>query len=291
MTNEQPSLITRSILKHHRHEVAAQTDQLAVEEPLDIRLSNGGPARSVAITMRTPGRDADLARGFLFTEGVFGARTRATVPDTFGVQCAISPHSGPRPGPQRGGSNVVTVTLPPTEAIDWNRLDRHSYTSSSCGVCGKTSLDQVYQTIPFGDSPNTFTVTPEVLYALPDKLGSTQVLFAQTGGIHAVGLFTPQGELLHFAEDVGRHNALDKLIGHYHAQQSLPLDAHVLLLSGRASFELIQKAGMAGVGVVAAVGAPSSLAVQLAEELSITLIGFLREGRFNCYCGEERIGR
>lgn len=268
---EQPNLISYRISKYRAYEVAAHTDQLAVEEPLDIRLSNGAPAKSVAITMRTPGNDADLARGFLFTEGILGPRTQ--------VQCDVTK------------SNVVTAVLPPTETIDWNRLNRHSYTSSSCGVCGKTSLEQVFQTIPFGDVPATFTVSPEVLYQLPEKLRSAQVLFEQTGGIHAVGLFSPQGELLHFAEDVGRHNALDKLIGRYHAQQSLPLDGHVLLLSGRASFELIQKAGMAGIGVVAAVGAPSSLAVQLAEELGITLVGFLRGERFNCYCGEARVER
>jgi len=268
---EHPNLISRTVSKYRAREVAAQTDHLAVEEPLDIRLSNGGPARSVAITMRTPGDDANLARGFLFTEGILGARTP--------VQC------------EETKSNVVTVCLPPAEAIDWSRLNRHSYTSSSCGVCGKTSLEQVYQTIPFGNAPRTLLVPPEVLYSLPNKLRAAQVLFAQTGGIHAAGLFTPQGELLHFAEDVGRHNAFDKLIGHYHARQALPLDAHVLLLSGRASFELIQKAGMAGIGLVAAVGAPSSLAVQLAEELGITLVGFLREGRFNCYGGKERLER
>lgn len=269
MKAPQLHLFPHPISKYNADEVAEHTDQLAVEEPLDIRLSNGGPARSVAITMRTPGRDADLARGFLFTEGILGARTP--------VQCEVTK------------SNVVTVILPPAEAINWQRLSRHSYTSSSCGVCGKTSLEQVYQTIPFGGAPPTFTVSPEVLYQLPEKLRSAQVLFEQTGGIHAVGLFSSQGELLHFAEDVGRHNALDKLIGHYHAQAALPLDARVLLLSGRASFELIQKAGMAGVGVVAAVGAPSSLAVQLAEELGITLVGFLRGERFNCYGGSARI--
>lgn len=266
---EQPNLISRTISKYRAHEVAAQADQLAVEEPLDIRLSNGASARSVAITMRTPGNDEDLARGFLFTEAIIGAQTQ--------VQCAVTK------------SNVVTVTLPPSESIDWNRLNRHSYTSSSCGVCGKTSLEQVYQTIPFEEAPKNFAVSPAVLYSLPDKLRSAQTLFNQTGGIHAVGLFTPSGKILHFAEDVGRHNALDKLIGHYQAQGNLPLDHHVLLLSGRASFELIQKAGMAGIGVVAAVGAPSSLAVQLAEELGITLAGFLRGKRFNCYSGAERI--
>ena len=149
---EQPNLVVRTISKYRAREVAAQTDHLAVEEPLDIRLSNGGAARSVAITMRTPGNDEDLARGFLFTEGVLGAQTQ--------VQCGVTK------------SNVVTATLPPAEAIDWNRLNRHSYTSSSCGVCGKTSLEQVYQTIPFGDALSTFTVSPEVLYALPDKLRS-----------------------------------------------------------------------------------------------------------------------
>lgn len=244
-------------------------DLLAVEEPLDIRLKSSGPARSVAITMRTPGRDADLARGFLFTEGIIGARTQ--------VRC------------EEEKSNVVTIVLPPETSVDWKKLERHSYTSSSCGVCGKTSLEQVFTTVPFGDTSGRLRVTPDVLQSLPAKLRTAQELFDQTGGIHAAGLFTSSGDLLHFAEDVGRHNALDKLIGHYHARDELPLDDHLLLLSGRASFELIQKAGMAGVGLVAAVGAPSSLAAQLAEELGITLIGFLREGGFNCYSGVKRV--
>lgn len=267
---DHPGLHVQPINRFTNGEVAKVNDLLAVEEPLDMRLSNGGTARSVAITMRTPGRDEDLARGFLFTEGILGPRTRGAV--------------------EVVKSNVVTVSLPPSETIDWKRLERHSYTSSSCGVCGKTSLDQVYTAIPFGDGNNSLRVQPAILQTLPSKLRSAQELFDQTGGIHAASLFSPTGDLLHFAEDVGRHNALDKLIGHYHALGQLPLDNHVLLLSGRASFELIQKAGMAGIGLVAAVGAPSSLAAQLAEELGITLVGFLRKGGFNCYTGVERLG-
>lgn len=248
----------------------AATDLLAVEEPLDIRIAAGGTTRSVAITMRTPGRDEDLARGFLFTEGVLAGGMKVTVKTT--------------------AENVVSVALPAGQTVDWKRLERHSYTSSSCGVCGKTSLDQVYATVPYGEVPGAgFRVAPESLSLLPAKLRAAQELFEKTGGIHAAGLFDLTGELLHFAEDVGRHNALDKMIGHGLREGLLPLSEHLLLLSGRASFELIQKAAMAGIGLVAAVGAPSSLAVALAEEMGITLCGFVRGGNFNVYCGEERL--
>lgn len=240
-------------------------DVLAVEEPLDIRIGK----RSVAITMRTPGRDVDLALGFLFSEGILGAGTQ--------VQGEVSKN------------NVVTVTLPPGTTVDWKRLERHSYTSSSCGVCGKTSLEQVYAAVPYGDMSTSVRATPETLQSLPEKLRAAQELFSQTGGIHAAGLFNQKGELLHFAEDVGRHNALDKLVGHYFGLGQLPLEEHILLLSGRASFELIQKAAMAGIGIVAAVGAPSSLAVSLGEELGLTVCGFTSERGFNCYSGLERL--
>lgn len=240
-------------------------DVLAVEEPLDIRIGN----QSVAITMRTPGRDIDLALGFLFGEGILAAGTQ--------VQGKVSK------------SNVVTVTLPSGATVDWKRLERHSYTSSSCGTCGKTSLEQVYAAVPYGETPASVRIKPKTLRSLPAKLRAAQELFSQTGGIHAAGLFSSDGELLHFAEDVGRHNALDKLVGHYFSRGQLPLGKHVLLLSGRASFELIQKAAMAGIGVVAAVGAPSSLAVSLGQELGLTLCGFTSERGFNCYCGLERI--
>ena len=269
MTNH-PGLHQRQIHRYKDHTATAVTDLLAVEEPLDVRIKAAGSTRSVAITMRTPGRDEDLARGFLFTEGVLGAGTR--------VQSKLDK------------GNVVTIELPAGEVVDWKRLERHSYTSSSCGVCGKTSLEQVFNAVPHGGSPGGFRMAPAVIQSLPEKLRAAQELFGQTGGIHAAGLFSLGGELLHFAEDVGRHNALDKLIGHYHRLEALPLDRHLLLLSGRASFELIQKAAMAGIMLVAAVGAPSSLAVALAEELEITLCGFTRPGGFNCYAGLERIG-
>ncbi|MFT5997756.1 MAG: FdhD protein [Neolewinella sp.] len=250
--------------------MTATDDILAVEEPLDIRVRTGGADRSVAITMRTPGRDEDLARGFLFTEGVLLADLPVTV--------------------ETGKENVVTVTLPPGQNVDWKRLERHSYTSSSCGVCGKTSLEQVYAAVPYGEAPGVgFQVDAALIHSLPAKLRAAQELFDKTGGIHAAGLFDLSGQLLHFAEDVGRHNALDKLIGYGLRERLLPFGERLLLLSGRASFELIQKAAMAGIGLVAAVGAPSSLAAALAEELGLTLCGFVRGGSFNVYCRTERL--
>ena len=251
-----------------RREVA---DTLAEEEPLEIKLHFRGRAYPVAITMRTPGRDVDLATGFLFTEGVLPPR------HTIGA------------GPQVNG-NSVEIPWPLPTPPPLRRLERHGYTSSSCGVCGKTSLDMVYSTIPWAEMPNVEKIPTDLLPALPPKLRSAQELFKLTGGIHAAGLFDHDGTLLHHAEDVGRHNALDKVIGHYYRRQELPLRKRILVLSGRASFELIQKAAMAGIDCVISVGAPSSLAVALAEEQGIVLCGFVRAGGFNCYCGVERLG-
>lgn len=266
---ENTGLSTQVIHRFRSGGAEQLADQLAIEEPLDIRVHAGGVTRSVSITMRTPGRDEDLARGFLFTEGVFRARPQDAV--------------------EVVKSNVVVVSVPTGTAIDWKRLERHAYTSSSCGVCGKTSLEQVYAAIPYGETPAGFAVGEATIRTLPTRLRAAQQLFAQTGGIHAAGLFNLDGQLLHLAEDVGRHNALDKLIGHCLQLEMVPLDRHLLLLSGRASFELIQKAAMAGIGLVAAVGAPSSLAVSLAAELEITLCGFVREDGFNVYSGLNRL--
>ncbi len=245
-------------------------DTVAEEEPLEIQLIHQGRTHPVAITMRTPGRDLDLAVGFLFTEGLLP------------------------PGHQVGGgaqvqANRVRLPWPEYLPLSLRRIERHSYTSSSCGVCGKTSLEMVYSTVPFAQVPAAWSVPADVLSTLPDRLRAAQELFATTGGIHAAGLFDRSGGLLHHVEDVGRHNALDKLIGHYYTVDLLPLHEHILVLSGRASFELLQKAAMAGIALVASVGAPSSLAVELAEDQGITLCGFLRAGGFNCYTHAERI--
>ena len=267
--DDHPGLAPVEIRRFRNGRLTATDDLTAVEEPLSVRLCSGGRTRTVAITMRTPGRDADLARGFLFTEGVLPARAR--------VPC------------HEPKSNVMVAEPPAAVMIDWERLNRHSYTSSSCGVCGKTSLEQVYQTLPFPAPLHPLRVPAALLPELPPKLRNAQVLFDRTGGIHAAGLFSAAGDLHHFAEDVGRHNALDKLIGYAYHQDLLPLEDHVLVLSGRASFELLQKAGMAGLRIVVAVGAPSSLAVGLARELNITLCGFTSARGFNCYAGHERL--
>lgn len=255
-------------------------DVLAVEEPLEVRVLlqvEGEPAeRTVSVTMRTPGHDAELAAGFLFTEGL--VRTREDLLQIF---------------PCRSNENLVRVHLRAGLAFDPAKFERHFYTSSSCGVCGKASLDAVRTAIPCpvdgiggGGGP---AVAAETIHRLPERLRASQAAFELTGGLHASALFDPDGTLLAIREDVGRHNALDKLIGQALLAGRVPLRGSILLVSGRVSFELVQKAAMAGIPILAAVGAPSSLAVQLAEEAGMTLLGFVRENRFNVYCGGHRV--
>ncbi len=251
--------------------ISDTSDMLAVEEPLEIRLKSGAE-RPVSITMRTPGHDNELAAGFLFTEGIIKRQS-----DILSIRKPPS------------NADVVVVEIHARHTPDLSRLERNFYTSSSCGVCGKASLDAVKSTSLFGPAENLFTLTPGLIQALPGQLASQQEVFAKTGGLHASALFDATGNLLLVREDVGRHNALDKVIGAALQQGRLPLSHSILLLSGRISFELVQKAAMAGIPVIVALGAPSSLAVELADEYNMTLIGFLRENRFTIYSGKDRI--
>lgn len=277
------SSMTLDVSKVRGRETVGEPDHVAVEEPLEIRLAYSGPegreTRSVSITMRTPGNDAELAVGFLYTEGIVES------PD----QIAGIRHLGPRVATTEL-RNVIRVDLAPEVKVDLERLKRHFYTTSSCGVCGKASLEalRVNGKQPLQDSG--ITVNRSVLCALPEKLRSNQDVFDETGGLHASALFDAEGQLDTVREDVGRHNAVDKLVGACLLGDRLPVNTRGILVSGRASFELMQKAMMAGIPVLAAVGAPSSLAVELAREFNMTLIGFLRDGRFNIYAGEERVG-
>ncbi|MBL1100911.1 formate dehydrogenase accessory sulfurtransferase FdhD [Streptomyces coffeae] len=276
----------RRVIRVRDGAVSARPDTLVAEEPLEIRL-NGKP---LAITMRTPGDDFALAAGFLVSEGVLGHRDElANI-----VYCAGATEDG------SNTYNVVDVTLAPGVAVPDITLERNVYTTSSCGLCGKASLDAVRTTARWSlteDGRDTadaadaaaVRIEPETLTALPDRLRAAQRVFDRTGGLHAAALFTPDGELLDVREDVGRHNAVDKLVGRAFQQGLLPLSGAVLLVSGRASFELAQKAVMAGIPVLAAVSAPSSLAVDLAAETGLTLVGFLRGTSMNVYAGEERI--
>lgn len=252
------------------------SDILSIEEPLEIRIAYGPGTdrvqKNISVTMRTPGNDLELAIGFLFTEGIISSYH--DVKDAY--------HAGMECSSQK--KNIIQVELIENFIPHLMQSDRNFYTTSSCGVCGKSSIQSIKTVNPFcnSDKPQ-LSLTPELLYQLPGKLKTAQSGFTATGGIHASGLFTIQGDLVLLREDVGRHNALDKLIGSALASNSLPLNRHILLLSGRASFELIQKAAMAGISIVAAIGAPSSLAVELASEFDITLLGFLKENRFNIY--------
>lgn len=255
-------------------------DTLAVEEPLEIRLgfSENGKRehRAVSITMRTPNEDFALAAGFLFTEGILQSKN----------QIAAIKHCGKFPN----NRNTVRVDLKPETKIDFARLERNFYTTSSCGVCGKTSLEALTVT---GASkinrPDFPKITGKTICGLPDKLRGAQTIFDLTGGLHAAALFDAMGNLLDLKEDVGRHNAVDKIIGAQFLEDNLPLDDKILFLSGRASFELLQKAVMAQVPVVCAVGAPSSLAVEAARNFNVTLLGFVRDEKFNVYNGIERL--
>jgi FdhD protein len=277
-----PAQVAHAVTRVQAGVWSSDADVLAAEEPMEVRLlweADGQPRReSIAITMRTPGDDFELAAGFLRAEGIIANRE-----DLLDVSYCLDEA-------EIQLLNVVTVTLRSDIVFDITRLERHFYTTSSCGICGKAALEaldyQGYDVLPPGPQ-----VRPEVIQALPAALRQAQAVFRTTGGLHASGLFDLDGNLLNLREAVGRHNALDKLIGHQLLRGRDSLDDCLLLLSGRASFELLQKALVARIPIVAAVGAPSSLAVQLAETFGVTLCGFVRADGFNIYTGPERVIR
>jgi FdhD protein len=255
------------------------SDFLAIEEPLEIRLGfieNGKRThKAISITMRTPGNDFELAAGFLFTEGILQSKD----------QIIEIKHCGKFPNNQ----NTVRVELSEKTSIDFAKLQRNFYTTSSCGVCGKSSLESLATGATAIERIGFPKLKVSTINQLSAKVRNAQEVFEATGGLHAATLFDISGELIDIKEDVGRHNAVDKLIGSQFLDGKIPLDDKILFLSGRASFELLQKAVMAKVPIVCAVGAPSSLAVEAAKEFGVTLLGFVRDGRFNVYCGQERL--
>ena len=249
-------------------------DRVVVEEPLELQIRYFDKEKwfkkNLAVTMRTPGNDKVLAMGFLFSEGIIA--TKAEIDSLQQIE-----------------DNVLIVNFLKTAKVDLASLDRNFYATSSCGVCGKAAIERLEKISCFFPQKDLPKVSPTILLKLPTLLQNIQSIFAETGGIHAAGLFSPIGDLIDIAEDVGRHNAVDKLIGNALQNRLIPLRNHILMLSGRISFELVQKAMMAGIPIITAVGAPSSLAIELAEEQGITLIGFLRGNRFNVYCGAGRV--
>jgi len=260
----------RPVLRYREGKVDARDDALAIEEPLEIRVRG----RAVSVTMRTPGHDDELAAGFLLSEGII-----AKSEDVVRIE----------PCDRADGGNVVNVVLEPTVPVDFERLTRHVFASSSCGLCGKASIDAVHNQFKPVDAADV-TIDASRLLQFPARMHEAQSTFHRTGGLHAAALFDAQGSLIVLREDVGRHNAVDKVLGFALLNRLLPLDCHVLLVSGRASFEIVQKALAGRVPIVAAVSAPSSLAVEFAEESNQTLVGFLREGRMNVYSHPRRIG-
>jgi FdhD protein len=258
--------------------VRVRPDVLATEEPMEIRLLSGGTRRTVAVTMRTPGSDFELAAGFLYGEGIVSSQE-----DIEKISYCVDPDVD-----AEQQYNIVNVELRGTREYDLRPLERHFYTTSACGVCGKASLEQLElrgcPAIPPGPE-----VAAETIYSLPEKLRAAQGLFEATGGLHAAALFDAGGELVALREDVGRHNATDKLIGWALLEGRLTLGDHIVMVSGRSSYEIMQKCLVAGVPVVCAVSAPSSLAVDVAREFGMTLVGFLRGSKFNVYAGFERI--
>ena len=256
-------------------------DVLAVEEPLEIRIRSGDAAPVTFVTtMRTPGDDEDLASGLLFAEAVL---------ESAGDLVSLERPKDPRIEPELR-ANVLVATLTPEAFSRASALSRGTVMGSACGVCGKTSIENV---IPADRPPiaSRLRLSPELLHSLPARLRERQSLFSRTGGIHAAGLFTPDGTLVELREDIGRHNATDKVVGHFLRQGRLPLSEGILVVSGRAGFEIVQKAFAAGIPFVASVSAPSSLAVALAETGGVTLVGFLRDRRFNVYANAERVAR
>ncbi|PSL43381.1 FdhD protein [Chitinophaga niastensis] len=273
--------MTNTVVHTHIKKVEAggiidTNDILASEEPLEIRLVHGlshnRRQQNISVTMRTPGQDKELAAGFLFTEGIITAQEDI-------LDIILS---------ENEDGSIATVQLKTMVTPKLDNTQRNFKSTAACGVCGKTEMSSIHTGVHVSnESASTFSAA--LLYQLPDKLRREQAVFEATGGLHAAALFDTSGNLLILREDIGRHNAVDKLIGAAMAQQLMPLHSHLLLLSGRAGFELIQKAAMANIPVIAAVGAPSSMAVKTAGEWNITLVGFLREQRFNIYTAAERI--
>ena len=267
--------------------IVEANDLLAAEEPLEIRVGYGRAGdrqqKNISVTMRTPGNDFELALGFLFTEGII-----SDVNDISEIRYCTDANT------IENQENVVRVELKESVEFEFKNLERNFYTTSSCGVCGKASIDAVKTVCKIDSDPGNLKVGKELIYSLPDLLRKRQNVFEYTGGLHACALFNAEGNLFLSREDVGRHNALDKLIGACLAStkdhsERFPFHNYILLLSGRGSFELLQKSAMAGIKIVAAIGAPSSLAVETAKEFGITLIGFLRGESFNVYSGAERL--
>lgn len=265
---------TLNIYKYTQQGFYKAEDHLAKEEPLEIKLRFHSAGRvqekNISITMRTPGNDAELAVGFLFTEGII--RTPAEIANT--AQTDV---------------NSICVELVEQASTDLSRIERHFYTSSSCGVCGKSSIDSLRTVSHKKPLEDGLVIAPEIAFSMNEKVKLQQKVFNSTGGLHASALFNRDGELLDVFEDIGRHNALDKLIGRYLTAKTYPLSESVLFLSGRACYELIQKAVMADIPIICALGAPSSLAVELASEFNVTLIGFLKNDGFNIYNGGSRL--
>ena len=274
MVNKQVEQII--IQKISTGQVTEADDKVAVEEPLEIQLAysiaTGRMQKNIAVTMRTPGNDEELAAGFLFTEGII--KNAAAIQEI---------------KQQSSDENRVLVTLHENILPVLANAARNFYSTSSCGVCGKASIDAIRTVSVYGDEQDDICIPAPVLYHLQDNLKKQQQVFEDTGGIHASALFNLDGNFMMLREDVGRHNALDKIIGTALLKNELPLNKCILFLSGRASFELVQKTVMAGIKIIAAVGAPSSLAVEMAKEAGITLIGFLKNDRFNIYSGKQRI--
>lgn len=275
------SVHTVNIEKVGRESSKSTPDLIVTEEPLEIRLGYGPQDQreqmTLAVTMRTPSHDEELCIGFLFTEGIINS-----IDDTLSVKYCDDL------GTVDNHENVMRVELAPEVSIDPEQFNRNFYTTSSCGVCGKAAIEAI-NVVCEPLKNDQITVDQELIFDLPSKLREAQEVFKHTGGLHASAIFDQEGNLLAHREDVGRHNALDKLIGHFLKQDKETLTSSILLLSGRISFELVQKAVRAGIPIIAAVGAPSSLAVDLAKDFGVTLIGFLGEKKFNIYNGKQRV--
>lgn len=269
-----------NLTKWQQDQFVSKPDVLAVEEPLEIRLnylSNGERIeRALSVTMRTPGNDLELTLGFLFSEGIVNSYS-----DIKSIRHCETVEK------EEEKENVVKVVISDTIEIDSDTFQRNFYTTSSCGVCGKSSIEAIEVSCPVQTS--NLKISSRLITSLPNKLRSAQTVFEYTGGLHASAIFSATGEVLLMREDVGRHNALDKVVGASLFKEEIPLNQHILLVSGRTSFELVQKAARAGLVMVLAIGAPSSLAVELAKKQGITLVGFLKANSFNVYSHPERI--